>query len=338
MLYELGDVPEDLKTTEKVQCRLGAVILNYRTSDLTIGCLASLAGELEMVDGRAAVVDNFSDDGSAENISAWIAQSPLAARAQLIRSSVNSGFSGGCNRGIAALDADFYLLLNSDARIREGALGALLSAADRHPEAGAIAPRLEFEDGTPQSSCFRFISPMSEFIAGAASGPISRMLRPFQVAPPVPKTVVEIDWASFACILLRKEAIRAAGPMDEGYFMYFEDADYCRQLANAGWKVIYDPAPRVVHLRGGSSPVKAALASGGRPPAYFYEARTRYFRKVYGPFGPFAANIMWLLGRGLARLRPLSGRAAPGVCEKQGVDIWTNWRHPLRAPRTPAES
>ena len=325
-------------STPGERSRVGVVIINYRTADLTIGCLESLVGEVEPNDGRVAVVDNYSDDGSADAIEAWIKQSPLAAYATLIRSPVNSGFSGGCNQGMRALDADFYLMLNSDARLRPGALGEILAAAARHPKAGAIAPRLEFEDGAPQQSCFRHHSPMSELSSAARWAPITKLLSRYEIAPPVSDTPFECDWASFACILLRREAVDAVGEMDEGYFMYFEDSDYCHALAKAGWRVVYDPSTHVVHLRGGSSPVKAAHQQRARPPAYYYASRTRYFRKRYGVMGPYAANAMWMLGRVFARLRPLTGKDFRPACDNQLADIWTNWRRPLGDRRAPAGS
>jgi len=288
------------------------------------------------VDGRVAVIDNYSGDGSADKIEAWLDASSIAGRARLIRSKTNSGFSGGNNIGMAALDADFYLLLNSDTLVRPGALGGLLAAAVSRPDAGAIGPRLEDEDGTAQQSCFRFISPLSELLGSASSRPLSRLLGRFEVALPVSDAPIECDWASFACILLRRAAVDAAGPMDEGFFMYFEDAEYCRRFAKAGYATLYDPSARVVHLRGGSSPVKAAMARGGRPPAYYYASRTRYFRKSYGPAGPVAANLMWLFGRMIARLRPLTGKPLRPACKNQASDIWTNWLDPLGDNKAPA--
>ncbi len=342
-----GRGPVDEKTVQErtvtptphpSRVRIGVVIINYRTPELTIDCLASLAGELEATDGRVVVVDNRSGDGSADKIEAWLNASSIAGRANLIRSKINTGFSGGNNLGMAAIDAEFYLLLNSDALLRAGALAGLLAAAARCPQAGAIAPRLEDEDGTAQQSCFRFISPLSELLESASARPLSRHLGHFEVAMPVSDTPMECDWASFACILLRRAAVDAAGPMDEGFFMYFEDADYCRRFAKAGYATLYDPAARVVHLRGGSSPVKAAMARGGRPPAYYYASRTRYFRKTYGPAGALAANLMWLLGRGIARVRPLLGKPLRRACKNQVSDIWTNWLDPMGDNKAPSST
>ncbi len=322
---------------ERVNCALGIVVINFRTPDLVKNCVAALGSQLEENDARVAIIDNFSNDGSADEIAEWLRTGELwKSRAFLIRSPSNEGFSGGNNIGIEAFDADHILLLNSDTLVRPGALSAMLAASAREKDAGIIAPRLEDEDGTPQISCFRFHSPVSEFLVAAETAPLDRIFRSSVVPVPVSQTPIACDWASFACVLIKREAICDAGLMDDGYFMYFEDADYCRTLKKFGWRVVYEPAARVVHLRGGSSPVKSSMNAKKRPPAYYYAARTRYFRKAYGPLGHVAANLMWLAGRAVARFRSLFGKPPPVLCEHQGRDQWTNWRAPLgdrKAPR-----
>ncbi len=322
--------------TPRVTCAVGIIIINFRTPELVINCLTALGPELEANDGQIAIVDNCSNDGSAEKIAKWLALGELwKKRAFLIRSTVNEGFAGGNNIGLRIFDAGHYLLLNSDTLVRKDALGALIAASAQQPDAGIVAPRLEDEDGTPQISCFRFHSPLSEFLSAAETGPLDRLFG-FAVVPiPVCDAVTECPWVSFACVLLKRAALEDAGLMDEGYFMYFEDADYCRALRRLGWRIIQEPAARVVHLRGGSSPVKASMEAKKRPPAYYYAARTRFFRKAYGPLGPFAANLMWLLGRGVARARAIFGKPAPLLCDRQGSDQWTNWRKPLGDRRAP---
>lgn len=323
-------------TSPRIQCAAGIVIINFRTPDLVRNCLSALGPELEANDARVVVVDNCSADGSADKIAGFLMTGDLwKARITLVRSPENAGFSGGNNIGINALDADHYLLLNSDTLPRPGALKAMLAASAREKDAGIIAPRLEDEDGTPQISCFRFHSPLSEFLSAAQTAPLDRLFGGAVAPIAVSDTPIDCDWASFACVLLKRAALDATGPMDDGYFMYFEDADYCRALKKHGWRVVYEPAARVVHLRGGSSPVKSTMQAKKRPPAYYYASRTRYFRKAYGPFGLYAANLMWLAGRGVARLRSLFGKPAPLLCENQGKDQWTNWRSPLGDRRAP---
>lgn len=327
--------PEPLTTQNaRPTATVGVVIINYRTPDLVTANLAALIPELAPNDAVAVVVDNKSGDGSADTIEAFLRTSG-SGRVFLIRSPENTGFSGGNNIGFSALDARFYLALNSDALVRPGAIAALVSAARKRPDAGLVAPRLEDPDGTAQVSCFRFFSPMSEFLRAAETGPLDRMFERSLVPRPVAAAPIDCDWTSGACFLLRREALDAVGPMDEGFFMYFEDADYCRILRKAGWRVVYEPAARVVHLRGGSSPVKSAMRAKKRPPAYYYASRTRYFRKAYGPFGPFLANLGWLAGRAVAASRRLAGKAPPPICEKEGADIWMNFLAPFGDRRAP---
>ncbi|MEZ5897351.1 MAG: glycosyltransferase family 2 protein [Parvularculaceae bacterium] len=323
-----GMMADEHHTDEKMTATLGVVIINYRTPDLVRRCIDALGPQLAGNDARAVIVDNFSDDGSADAIDAYLSEvgANWKNRVTLIRSPENTGFSGGNNIGIAAIDAEFYLLLNSDALVRPCALESLIASARAHPRAGIIGPRLEDEDGTAQISCFHFISPMSEFLSAAETGPLDKMFARFVVPRAVVDAPVESDWVSFACVLVRRAAIDDAGLMDEGFFMYFEDADYCHAMKRAGWASLYDPSARVVHLRGGSSPVKSSLKAKKRPPAYYYASRTRYFRKNYSPLGLYLANIGWLKGRAIARLRALFGKPAPLICEHQGADHWLNWR------------
>jgi N-acetylglucosaminyl-diphospho-decaprenol L-rhamnosyltransferase len=327
---------QDLASPARAACALGVVVINYRTPALIRDCLTALGPDLEALDARIAVVDNFSNDGSAEEIERWLA-GPEAwkRRVALIRSKTNSGFSGGNNQGVAALDAPFYLLINSDAIVRPGAVRLLLDAAAREKDAGIIAPRLEDPDGAAQISCFRFHSPLSEFLGAAQTGPLEALFRFAVVPTAISEKQADCQWVSFACVLIRREAIDAAGPMDEGYFMYFEDADYCARVRRAGFRIVYEPTARVVHLRGGTAPVKALMKAKKRPPAYYYAARTRFFRKWHGPLGPIAANLMWIAGRGIAHLRALAGKPAPMICEHQGADHWINWRDPLGDRRAP---
>jgi GT2 family glycosyltransferase len=317
--------------------RIAVSIINYRTADLTIQCARSVLDDMGGIDGRVVVVDNFSGDGSAETIAAWIAG--LAdPRVELVRSQTNSGFSGGHNQGIAAADAAFYLVLNSDAVLRPGFIAAILAAADAHPKAGFVAPRLEGEDGVPQVSCFRFPTPGSELIRGANTAQITRALKRREVALGTDPDPAEIQWASFACILLRREMIDELGPMDEGYFLYFEDAEYCLRGRRAGWGIVHAPQAVAVHFRGGSGPVKTLAKARKRMPAYYYASRTRFLYQAHGRTGLLAANAAWLLGRAIAQGRRLAGKPVYAMAEAEMRDIWINATTPLGPRRAPWET
>ena len=317
--------------------KLCVILLNYRGADLTIDCLRSLVADIAGREDRSVViVDNNSGDGSADVMEAAIVEHEWGGWVKVIRSSVNGGFAAGNNIGFKSQQAEAYLLLNNDARMRPGAIDALLDSLKKHPEAGMIGPRLEDPDGTAQVSCFRYRTPISEMLLAAGTGVLDRVFRRWVVAIGVFDEPVEPPWLSFACVLIRGEVIEQVGLMDEQYFMYFEDIDYSRRVRDAGWRIVHDPGAKAVHLRGGSSSVKSSIRQRTRVPRYYYESRSRYFAKFYGgPAGVFLTNVLWMTGRAIAVLRELFRTKRPHTCAREAVDNWTNWLRPLRSPTLP---
>ena len=308
-------------------------IINYRTPSLTIACLESVLDELRGgpgrpgVEGTVIVVDNASGDGSAEVIARWIEARP-GAPVTLLRSPVNAGFSAGHNAALAQAGSEYVLILNSDTELRPGCLHTLLDAAAAEPSAGLLSARLEDPDGTPQTSCFRLPTPMSELIRGAATGGVTRLLRRWDVPLGPAPAADRIEWTAFACVLVRRAMVEAIGPMDEGFFLYFEDVEYCRRARRAGWQVRHVPQARAVHHVGGSTNVTAAGAETLRRPPWYYAARSRYFYLAGGRVGLYAANLGWLAGRGLARLRLPFGKGLPPAAAAEHRDIWINALRP----------
>ena len=313
--------------------QLAVVILNYRTPQLVVDCLASLESQINPQTQQVIVVDNASGDDSVEKIQGAIVTHNWQSWARLLPSAINGGFSAGNNLGIQAINAENYLLLNSDTIVRSGAIQTLLSALKDYPEAGILSPRLEWPDATPQISCFRDHSPLSEIIDAARTSVITKFLQSFDVPIPVTDQSFEPQWTSFACVLIRRSVIEQIGLMDDGYFMYYDDIDFCRRARQVGWKIRHIPQSHVVHLRGGSGSVKSDIASRKRPRPYLYASRSRYFAKFYGAFGLTLANGGWLLGRGIAALREILGNKTPHTCDRQWQDIWFQWRQPLKPYR-----
>ncbi|MBI5658497.1 MAG: glycosyltransferase family 2 protein [Nitrosomonadales bacterium] len=310
--------------------QLSVVIVNFRTPAFVIDCLTTLLPELDGMDARVVIVDNHSADNSPEIIRAWLAQHDAVNKVLFVQSEHNSGFASGNNIGIKSCNARYYLLLNSDTLIRPGAIRIILDTATRFPEAGLVSPRLEWPDGVGQESCFRFPTPFSELIAAAQTGLISRCFSRYIVALPVQTQIARPQWTSFACVLVTDEVFQQVGLLDEGYFMYFEDVEFCRRARKAGWEIVHNPDARVVHLRGGSSPVKKQTRLKKRVPRYFYESRTRYYYQASGWFGMMSANLLWWAGRSVSGIRQLLGRSDKGAIEGQWLDIWTNWHNPLK--------
>jgi len=316
-------------------CQLSIVIVNYRTPDLVKDCLATLIMDINNLDTRVVVVDNNSGDDSTATIEEWLKKNDLQKKVTLVCSQVNAGFSGGNNIGIKAVRAEYYLLLNSDTLIRKGAIKSLLDTVKQYPEAGLVSPRLEWSDGTPQVSCFRYLTPFSELIAAAKTGLITRILKKYDVPYPVSSHIIRPEWTSFACVLVQQRVFEDIGLMDNGFFMYFEDVDFCHRARKAGWDIVHNPESHVVHLRGGSSPVKKFTKMRKRLPRYYYESRTRYFNKMYGRSGLLAANLLWYTGRIISKLREILLREERQICDHQWIDIWTNWTNPEKPFKHP---
>ncbi|WP_234999524.1 glycosyltransferase family 2 protein [Roseovarius albus] len=304
-------------------------VINYRTAELTIQCVQSVLDDMQGIEGRVVIVDNASNDGSVEKLRTWISSLEQKEQVNLLEATSNSGFSGGHNQGILSQSADFYLILNSDAVLRPGFLSSMLNAAAQNPTIGLFAPKIEHDTGEVQTSCFRFHSPLSELARGAESGPVSKLLRTREVALAMPPSPDSIEWASFACILLRRETWSDTGPMDTGYFLYFEDVEYCWRARKAGWRIAYVQNAVGVHFRGGSGPVKSLAQERKRLPRYYYASRTRMLYQFYGWFGLVTANLCWCFGRVVARLRLLVGKSIPQSNRSEWRDIWTNVFSPL---------
>lgn len=312
---------------------LGIVIINFRTPQMTTDCLATLLPGVQSLDVKIAVVDNNSGDDSCALISDWLELNDASGHVQLVKSTFNGGFSYGSNFGIKSISARNYLLLNSDTQVQGSAISKLLDTADEYSAAGFISPRMEAEDGQPQESCFRFANPLSEFCKAAQTGIIDRCLQRFLVSLPVSDEIESPPWTSFACVLIKAEVLNDVGMLDEGYFMYFEDTEYCRRARRAGWEITHNPAARIVHLIGGSSKLDETMQRKKRLPKYYYESRTRYFYQTYGLLGLTFANFCWLAGRLISKSRQLCGRKDKAAFDNQWLDIWSNYWRPL-APYT----
>jgi N-acetylglucosaminyl-diphospho-decaprenol L-rhamnosyltransferase len=292
--------------------KLLVVIVNYRVTHLTIDCLRSLVGDIGSVPGmHVTVCENGTGDDSAERIQNVIIENGWGSWCNLTAISPNLGFTGGNNVILrsalqSANPPQYVLLLNADTLVRADALKVLVDFMDRHPKAGIAGSRLEDPDGTPQRSAFRFHSPLSEFESNLKLGVVSRLLKHWIVAPAAPANTSEAEWVSGACMMIRREVFRDIGLLDEGYYTYYDDIDFCFNAHKAGWSTWYVPASRVVHLVGQTTGI--TNKSVRRQPSYLYEARRRYFLKNHGALYAAMADLGLILGLALWRLRVLLGK------------------------------
>jgi N-acetylglucosaminyl-diphospho-decaprenol L-rhamnosyltransferase len=223
-----------------------------------------MAPDIEVV-----VVDNASSDGSADAVAA---QFPSVT---LVRSSRNIGFAAGVNRAAQEANSQALLVLNADARLDHGALDLLLEFLDAHPRAALVAPALCYPDGRAQSSAFTFPGLLQTALD---LFPVERLMEtPLngRIKATAPR---QIDVALGACMLIRRAAWDDVGPLDEGYFMYVEEVDWCRRARQRGWQIWQQPVARAIHHSG--------LATRQRPDAMFAElwrSRLRYYERFAGP-------------------------------------------------------
>lgn len=226
--------------------RVSAVIVNWNTAELLERCLTSLDAHGEGLIGEIVVVDNASTDDSVDRVRRhW-------PNVHVIVTPENLGYQRANNLGMAAATSEHLLLVNSDAFLTPGALAGLLAAFDADPGVGVVGPRLEYADGAFQRwTAGREPTLSASMVWGLG---LDRILprRGVYLGRDVPDAF-RPDWVSSACLLVRRSVYETVGPMDEAFFAYMDDVDYCRRVRAAGWSVQYEPSARVVHLMGASS-------------------------------------------------------------------------------------
>lgn len=283
----------------------GIIIVNYRTPALVVDCLCSLAPEIAAEPGvRVVVVDNRSGDDSLPVIGEAIRTHDWAGWCTLLAGEKNGGFSWGNNLAIRRLQADFnpdYIhLLNPDTMVRPGAVSRLLDFLESRPDVGIAGSRLLNVDGSVQRSAFRFHGIRSEIDRGMKFGPVTRLLHRHVVAPPPRDEAHVTDWVSGASMLIRREVFDAIGLLDEGYFLYYEETDFCLRAARAGFAIWYVPESQVVHLEGASTGI---TQTAKRLPRYWFASRRRYFRKNHSALYEFLVNGGYCLSLASWRVR-----------------------------------
>jgi N-acetylglucosaminyl-diphospho-decaprenol L-rhamnosyltransferase len=256
------------------------VILNYNTREHLRTCLESIAreGSTTLSDGsfdaEVLVVDNASHDGSADMVAAEF------PNVRLIRSPRNGGFAYGNNQALRVSRGDTILILNPDALLPRGSIAALLGRLEQHPEAGVIGPKLLRPNGSMHLACRRsFPTPAIAFyrISGLSRlFPHSPTFGRYNLTFADPDLPMEVDSVCGACMLIRHSVIDRVGRLDERFFMYGEDLDWCLRIRSAGWTVRYEPSIVVRHQHGAASRKRAL-----RTTFHFFRAMDLFYRKHY---------------------------------------------------------
>lgn len=285
------------------------IILNWRSADMTLRSLQHAVDGMAGLDGAITVVDNDSRDGSFEAISAAVAARGWDGHVRVVQSGRNGGFGAGNN--VAMFDPlpdgrmpTYVYLLNSDAFVGPDSIRLLRDHLDTHPGVGLAGSLLVGTDGVTHQTAFRFPSPAGEFEGAARCGPVSRLLRRWIVALPVPETACHVDWTAGASLMMRRDMLDRIGGFDEGFFLYFEETDLCLRAGRAGWDTHFVPDSVVVHIGSASTGMKTWQTV----PEYWFASREHYFRKNHGRLGAAAANLAHLGGAAVFRLRCLVER------------------------------
>jgi len=304
------------------------VITSYKVPDLTIDCLNSLAEEKKLVpELQVGICDNGNTDNTYQRLVDHIAENSWEEWVYIRRVSPNRGFSGGNNVILREALQDnncpeYFLLLNADTLVRPGAIQSLLHAAEQNPQAGIFGPQIGDMSDHSRVTSFRYISPVSEMIHSARTGLVTSLLKKWEISNERRSVPKNKRWLSFACALIRKEVMNQVGVLDEGYYLYYDDVDYCRTTGNAGWEMKSVPEAVVAHIVGQSTKIQEDEAKLQRRPNYWYVSRSWYFTKFYGKLGLLGANLFWLLGRSISFLRELVGNKKPHLCKHEIFDIW----------------
>jgi len=262
---------------------LSAIVVHYQSLETLPRCLKALEAATRGRSAETVVVDNDSRDGAAS----LLARDFPGVRA--ITNQENFGYAKAVNQGIAATTGEFVLVMNPDCFLKAGAVSALVRHAREHPRVGIAGPQLLDANGAIEYSARSFPDATS-FLFNRYSlltrlfprNPFSRryLLTDWDHA-----SVRDVDWLSGACLLARRAAIAEVGPMDEGFFMFNEDVDWCRRMKHAGWSVTYVPEARAVHVVGASRRRVASRVILER-----HRGMIRYFHKHH-PTHPVVATL-----------------------------------------------
>ncbi len=299
----------DLPLPSPTPIRVAVIVVNYRTPELAVDCLASLEAERRLVPGLEAVlVDNASPDDSLTRISEAVATRGWSDWCTVIPSGRNGGFAFGNVAGLEHLRgrgplADFVLLLNPDTVLEPGAVRTCLDFAADRPDAGIVGCRLVDDRGEAFVSAFRFPGVLTEWLAGFSLGPLDRLFRHRLVSIPPAEEPHEADWVSGAFMLLRRQLVDEVGLLDPAYFLYFEEVDLCLRAKRAGWRCWHVPAARTVHFISASTGLSAAADTPRRRPGYWFRSRRLFLTRRCGRLGYLAADAGFTLGLLTRRIR-----------------------------------
>lgn len=312
------------------QTRLAVVIVSFNTRDITLRCLTVLFEALQktpQVEAEVWVVDNASHDDSVATIGNQFPQ------VQIIANTENHGFGKANNQAMKRSDAEYFLLLNSDAFIEGDAIGVLLQYLQEHPEAAIVGPKLLNADGTLQASCWKFPSPFRVWLENLGLASLFPHTSPLgDYYGWKHDSERNVDFVSGACFLVRAEDYKRTSGFDEDFALYAEETDWQKRLTNSGRKIAFTPKAQVTHLGG---------ASGGGNPVTrrkFFDGLDIYTRKHHGLAGVLLMRTGMIVGSAARAILWTGAMVLPArriaAREKVRLHCWlllrqaTHWKWP----------
>lgn len=279
-------------------------IVNYRTPEHCIACLASLVEERNSLPGfKVVVADGASGDNSVDHIQSWIDQKQYGKWITLLPLETNGGFGWAHNQVMlralqAATPPDFIHLLNPDTIIEKGAVSALRHAFADEPKLGAIGSQMINSEGGLQPAGFRLAGIRTELGRGAKAVRIARLLGAKETVVQPDEDTAAIEAVSGASFMVRVTALYEVGLFDTGFFLYFEEFEWMKRFRLAGWKISHEPQSRVHHIGGAATKLSRdhkVLAQSARP-FYWYQSQRRFMYRTLGKTGARFAGLMWFVG------------------------------------------
>lgn len=265
--------------------RIAVIVVNYGTADLAIAAVDSVLRQSH--GGRPVeihLVDNASPGEDAARLAAAMAQPGRAGRVILYPETENHGFGRGNNVVLRALDRrpdppEYVFLLNPDACLQNDAIAHLAAFLDAHPRAGFAGAAICNADGRPVTAAFRLPTVAGTFLEQANFGPVTGLLRQWQIPLPPGGGTARVGWVAGAAVMARFAVLRQLGGFHDGFFLYFEEVDLMQRAQRAGWQTWWVADAKVLHVEGAATEVNSHVNFRKRRPLYFYQSWSLYLMR-----------------------------------------------------------
>jgi len=237
--------------------KLSIIVTHYRTPELLKLCLESLQAATQKIEAEILVLDSESEEETEMMVKDRFPKAAFFAFHK------NTGYAKIVNIGLSRAQGDFLLVLNADIIVAPDSLSGMINYLEAHSQVGLLGPQLLNFNGSTQESCFRFHRPLTIFYRRTLLGKTfwgKKELARFTMQDFDRNSIKEVDWILGAAMMIRRQALTEIGPMDERFFLYFEDTDWCRRFWEKNWRVVYLPEAKMHHYHGRASKKANGLA------------------------------------------------------------------------------